>query len=147
MNSTSHTPNARCARSLAGAIIIHRPVAVIIKAGSLVLFSTIWSITDNDSRSWGDCNLPHSLLPTTSSPSTNFYAISDDIYFNERKVCHFLLSNNNETSKGKSILCEMKKDVGMITAQKSKETRRMEDGNGINLCSAYPANNPYIYVG
>ena len=36
---------------------------------------------------------------------------------------------------------EMKKDVGMTTAQKSKET------NGINLCSVYPANNPYIYVG
>ena len=35
----------------------------------------------------------------------------------------------------------MKKDVGMTTAQKSKETR-----NGINLCSVYPANNPYIYV-
>ena len=38
---------------------------------------------------------------------------------------------------------EMKKDVGMTTAQKSKETR---NGNGINLCSVYPANNPYIYV-
>ena len=37
---------------------------------------------------------------------------------------------------------EMKKDVGMTTAQKSKETRRME-----MVCSVYPANNPYIYVG
>ena len=36
---------------------------------------------------------------------------------------------------------EMKKDVGMTTTQNKK------DGNGINLCSVYPANNPYIYVG
>ena len=36
----------------------------------------------------------------------------------------------------------MKKDVGMTTAQKSKENKK--DGNGINLCSVYPANNPYI---
>ena len=41
---------------------------------------------------------------------------------------------------------EMKKDVGMTTAQKSKETRRMEMGSIFVLCSVYPANNPYIYV-
>ena len=34
-----------------------------------------------------------------------------------------------------------KKNVGMTTAQK---VRKQE---GCNLCSAYPANNPYIYVG
>ena len=43
--------------------------------------------------------------------------------------------------KGKTFR-EMKKDVGMTTAQKSKETRRMK-----MVCSVYPANNPYIYVG
>ena len=38
----------------------------------------------------------------------------------------------------------MKKMYGMTIAQKSKETSgRMKDGNGINLCSVYPANNPY----
>ena len=42
------------------------------------------------------------------------------------------------TSKGKNI------SVRTI-AQESKETRvGMKDGNGINLCSVYPANNPYI---
>ena len=51
------------------------------------------------------------------------------------------------------------KNVGMSIAQKSKETRvGMKDGNGINLYSVYPANNPrwvasdysavmYVYVG
>ena len=34
----------------------------------------------------------------------------------------------------------MKKDVGKTTAQKSKETRKMEMG------SVYPANNPYIAI-
>ena len=34
----------------------------------------------------------------------------------------------------------MKKDVGMTTAQKENK----KDGNGINLRSVYPANNPYI---
>ena len=38
----------------------------------------------------------------------------------------------------------MKKDVGMTTAPKSKVG--MKNRNGINLCSVYPANNPYIYV-
>ena len=34
----------------------------------------------------------------------------------------------------------------MTIARKSKETRvGMKDGNGINLCSIYLANNPYIY--
>ena len=39
---------------------------------------------------------------------------------------------------------EMKK---MTIAQNSKETRvGIKDGNGIDLCSVYPANNPHIYV-
>ena len=39
------------------------------------------------------------------------------------------------------------RNVGMPIAQKSKETMvGMKDGNGINLCSVYPANNPYIYA-
>ena len=49
------------------------------------------------------------------------------------------------TSKGKYFR-EMKKKKAI--ARKSKETRvGMKDGNGINLCSVYPANNPYIYIG
>ena len=35
----------------------------------------------------------------------------------------------------------------MTIAQKSKETRvETKDGNGINLCSVYPANNPYTCI-
>ena len=35
----------------------------------------------------------------------------------------------------------------MTIAQKNKETRvGIKDGNRINLCSVYPANNPYIYA-
>ena len=35
----------------------------------------------------------------------------------------------------------------MTIARKSKETRvGMKDANRINLCSAYPANNPYIAI-
>ena len=40
-----------------------------------------------------------------------------------------------------SVMLE-KKNEGMTIAQESKECR----GNGINLCSVYPANNPNIYV-
>ena len=38
----------------------------------------------------------------------------------------------------------MKKKLCMTTAQKSKETK--VDESMINLCSVYPANNPYIYA-
>ena len=47
---------------------------------------------------------------------------------------------NTDSIREKSFR-EMKKDVGMTSAQKSKETRRKE-----MVCSVYPANNPYIYV-
>ena len=46
---------------------------------------------------------------------------------------------------GKKHFREMKKNVGMTFAQKSKEIR-VGSGNGINLCCIYPANNPYIIL-
>ena len=43
-------------------------------------------------------------------------------------------------NEGKKISVKMRDD-------QSKETRvGMKDGNRINRCSVYPANDPYIYV-
>ena len=41
---------------------------------------------------------------------------------------------------------EMKKNVGMTIAQEAMKGIGMKDGNGINLCPVYPANNPYIII-
>ena len=53
---------------------------------------------------------------------------------------------NNKKNFFHEMKKKIKKNVGMTITQKSKETR-VGSGNGINLCSVYPANNPYIYIG
>ena len=48
-------------------------------------------------------------------------------------------------NKREKAFCEMKKDVGMTTAQKSKETRRMEMGS-IFVLYIQPTIPTYTYI-
>ena len=56
------------------------------------------------------------------------------------------LISSNPIIREKSFL-EMKKDVGMTTAQKSKETRRMEMGSYIQPVASDYSVVMYVYVG
>ena len=57
-----------------------------------------------------------------------------------------VMSDLNPIIREKSFL-EMKKDVGMTTAQKSKETRRMEMGSYIQPVASDYSVVMYVYVG
>ena len=94
----------------------------------------------------------YAFLPTYD-PKTYFLSVNFRFERSSRRITEGIFSWIALTSCIIALLIqvreksfrEMKKDVGMTTAQKSKETRRMEMGS-IFVLYAYPANNPYINV-